>query len=341
MQLSLLLLVCCGLGGLGVPRVPAAPAEGRAPPPSAVAAAVSGDGVLTCDVTPPVRGLQVEMLEWYHVSGGSERTAYVHRRNEDMRKDIADEFRGRTELGEDGSLKIRHLTPNDSGQYRCVVWRRSRAEASVSLRVFQVERLDVGVSRTADNQLLILCETRVRNLPPKPLPLMPLKLSLLDAGGKPLPLLDAGGKPLPLLDAGGKPLPLVPGSWVGADQVHSVRARFPPRGPPEGGMFTCRLQVPELDLVEDRRIRIADQFSPQAGPGPLSWTILVVSILLAVLVPVATVLGFKLGCNKGWQSNLEEFFRKTFKLGSGQAGELHPPHNMEASSWSDLVPGQT
>lgn len=86
------------------------------------------DGVLPCRVGTPV-DVSHATLEWSRVDGPSPLTLFALRDGEELEKEKAPEYRGRTSLVEHGSLKLLGVTWRDSGTYRYVMLRHNVVNA--------------------------------------------------------------------------------------------------------------------------------------------------------------------------------------------------------------------
>lgn len=89
--------------------------------PVAVFAVAGKDAVLPCRVRTPV-DVSHATLEWSRLDGPSPRTLYALRNGEELEKEKALEYRGRTSLVEDGALKLLAVTGWDNGTYRYVMF---------------------------------------------------------------------------------------------------------------------------------------------------------------------------------------------------------------------------
>lgn len=77
------------------------------------------DAVLPCG--PDANGLsRVTTVEWLRVDGPSPVTLHVLRFSEELVKDKAPEYEGRTRILKDGSLKLAEVRQQDTGTYKWV-----------------------------------------------------------------------------------------------------------------------------------------------------------------------------------------------------------------------------
>lgn len=75
------------------------------------------DGVLPCGLEAPVDS-QVITVEWLRVDGPSEVTLKVLRHSKDLVKDQAPQYKGRTSILQNGSLKLLGVQRQDTGTYK-------------------------------------------------------------------------------------------------------------------------------------------------------------------------------------------------------------------------------
>ncbi|XP_018545240.1 selection and upkeep of intraepithelial T-cells protein 1 isoform X2 [Lates calcarifer] len=245
-----------------------APATGRSLQPGSPGRVfvVSGDdAVLPCrlDTSVPSR---VMVLEWSRVDGPSPLTVHVLRNGKELAKEKSVEYLGRTDVTEDGSLKLRSVTRWDSGTYSCVILRGSsladKVQVFVSLTVAEVSEVDMTVQRTSSNELFVRCES---------------------SGWSPEPLIS-------LLDASGDVLPAQTESSVGPDNLHSVRAHLDLAAMKGIGTLTCRVEIPGGNVVKEKEIYFTDLFNlPEADLGYSTW---VVPVLLVAIVVIILVWAF-------------------------------------------------
>lgn len=86
------------------------------------------DVVLPCGPVASLDLSQVTVVEWLRVDGPSPLTLHVLRHSEELVKDQAPEYAGRTAILKDGSMKLVRVRRQDAGTYKCVKlsrWRQS------------------------------------------------------------------------------------------------------------------------------------------------------------------------------------------------------------------------
>ncbi|GLD71239.1 uncharacterized protein AKAME5_002259200 [Lates japonicus] len=200
------------------------------------------------------------MLEWSRVDGPSPLTVHVLRDGKELAKEKSAEYLGRTDVTEDGSLKLRSVTRRDSGTYSCILLGRPPMadKVFVSLTVAEVSEVDMTVQRTSSNELFVRCES---------------------SGWSPEPLIS-------LLDASGDVLPAQTESSVGPDDLHSVRAHLDlaaVKGNQTGSRtLICRVEIPGTSLVKENKISIDDLLNlPEAGLG--YWVIAIVMVVIIAI----------------------------------------------------------
>ncbi|XP_072232468.1 V-set domain-containing T-cell activation inhibitor 1-like [Leuresthes tenuis] len=147
----------------------------RSHSPATVFAVIRRDVILPCGYTTPVSLSQVKTLEWVRQDGPSQQMVHIVRDGKELEKEKASEYHSRTDVMEDGSLRLRDVGLNDTGSYMCIV-ERTPVETDVSLRVGEVSEPEVSVHRTDTNELFVLFQSSVRNLP--------VSMFLLDASGR-------------------------------------------------------------------------------------------------------------------------------------------------------------
>lgn len=91
--------------------------------PGQVSAAHGSDVVLPCGPVTSVDLSQVTAVEWLRVDGASPVTLQVLRHGQQLVKDQAPEYSGRTAILQDGSLKLQGVRRRDTGTYRCEMLR--------------------------------------------------------------------------------------------------------------------------------------------------------------------------------------------------------------------------
>lgn len=88
-----------------------------------MSAAHGSDVVLPCGPVTAVDLSQVTAVEWLRVDGASPVTLQVLRHGQELVKDQAPQYSGRTAILQDGSLKLQGVRRQDTGTYRCVTLR--------------------------------------------------------------------------------------------------------------------------------------------------------------------------------------------------------------------------
>ncbi|XP_071400439.1 butyrophilin subfamily 2 member A2-like [Centroberyx affinis] len=243
------------------------------------AVALVGDDVpLPCRLDPPAGRPDVAAVEWSRVDVTPPRTLYVSRGGTELPREKDGEYQGRTAMLEDGlSLKLSHVRRQDSGTYKCRVRLREtkeEREATVRLFVAVVSEPLLSVSRAADGRLSLHCES-------------------------------GGWSPAPVMswrDGGGAVLPAGPPETAErADGLHSVSGSLSPAAAPgiaANEIFTCRTEIPDLNLTKETKIRLTDQSVPtEAGLAGVSFILVVIFLVglfvgvavVAFLIPVATI----------------------------------------------------
>lgn len=76
------------------------------------------DAVLSCGPVASVDLSQVSVVEWLRVDGPSPVTLHVLRHGQELVKDQAPEYSGRTAVLRDGSLKLLGVRQQDTGTYK-------------------------------------------------------------------------------------------------------------------------------------------------------------------------------------------------------------------------------
>ncbi|XP_034020354.1 butyrophilin subfamily 1 member A1-like isoform X2 [Thalassophryne amazonica] len=127
------------------------------------------DVTLPCRLDVPLNISQVLVMEWQKIDVDPPSTVYVYRRGEELLKEKAKTYHGRTKLLTDGSLMLSSVQLPDNGTYRCDVLRGHRREemknSFVALFVAESSDVVITVSLTSDSKTF-LCESRGWN--PKP-----------------------------------------------------------------------------------------------------------------------------------------------------------------------------
>lgn len=75
---------------------------------------------LPCGLGAPLSLSQVTAVEWLRVDGPSPQSVHVLRLSEDLVKDHAQDYLGRTTILKNGSLKLVGVRQQDTGIYKCV-----------------------------------------------------------------------------------------------------------------------------------------------------------------------------------------------------------------------------
>ncbi|XP_029283444.1 butyrophilin-like protein 3 isoform X2 [Cottoperca gobio] len=252
---------CCCFYSSVIP--PAAGKPLQSAPHGRVSAAAGGDVVLPCRLSSSVS--RVTAVEWTRVDSASPLTVHVLRDGEELVKEKAPEYVGRTAVMEDGSLKLLDVQRRDSGTYRCSLLRGPSDEELVSLFVAQLSEVNVSVRRTSDDQLLVGCES---------------------SGWSPAPV-------LALLDARRSALAARTESSVRPDLLYAVRGSVSVAA--AGAMLICRVELPGTSLASENKIYITDEFAPpQDGPGRylallVSFALVCVAASLLFIVPLRTI----------------------------------------------------
>ncbi|XP_076581505.1 uncharacterized protein LOC143317301 isoform X2 [Chaetodon auriga] len=263
MRLAGLSLFCCGFVSLFSSVAP--PASGRPLQTGSsvqVFAVVGKDVILPCHLTTSVDTLRVMVLQWLRVDGPSPLTLHVVRDGKELVKEKAPQYRGRTAIMEDGSLKLLGVQRQDDGTYRCVLLQGSsvKGQVLVSLNVAQVSEVNLSVRRTSANELFVHCESSGWN--PEP------ALSLLDSRRN---VLAARGE-----------------SSVRPDGLFSVRTLVDVAAAEGNGTFICRVEIPETSLASEDAISVIDEFdSLRTG---LDIPLVVALVLTCVFALAAIVL---------------------------------------------------
>lgn len=135
---------------------------------------------LPCGVAPPPRLWSSDaVLEWTRVDGW--RSVLVLRGEEELVKEPAAEYVGRTALSRERALTLRDVTARDGGRYRCHVRRRGDADGASSwvwLHVAEPAAVELAVRRSPSGRPHMVCEYQGRRAEPV--------MSLLDGGRTPL-----------------------------------------------------------------------------------------------------------------------------------------------------------
>ncbi|XP_056883041.1 uncharacterized protein LOC130522554 isoform X1 [Takifugu flavidus] len=198
------------------------------------------DVALPCGLGAPLSLSQVTAVEWLRVDGPSPQSVHVLRLSEDLVKDHAQDYLGRTTILKNGSLKLVGVRQQDTGIYKCVLLTGSalEKEAIVSLLVVQGPEVNFLLWRTAANQLFVLCKSSGWN--PKPL------LSILDWRRSRVPTM------------------VEPEVSVQPDGLFSVSMRVnmeAVHGPGNKSVI-CQMEVPDQHLIIERMIPITDDYVP-------------------------------------------------------------------------------
>ncbi|XP_041842143.1 uncharacterized protein LOC121640449 isoform X1 [Melanotaenia boesemani] len=229
-----------------------------------VFAAVHTDAVLPCRSTRPIQLSHVVSLEWLRVDTLFKRTVHVMRDGKELEKEKAMEYRGRTTVMEEGSLKLYNIKPNDTSRFICVL-EGSPVETKISLIVVEVFEFNISVYRSSANKLFVMCESSVWNLQPN--------ISLLDADGK---VVAVGTE-----------------RTVGQRNLHLVKVGVKvdaAEGNLKGnGTIICRLEIPKAKLVEEKNICVTDDFIPSEDAGFQCHTLLFVIVALVCIIIVVFV----------------------------------------------------
>lgn len=224
---------------------------------------------LPCRLTMPVHLSRVKALEWLRVD--TKLTVHVLRDGEELEREKAAEYTGRTAVTEDGSLTLFGVTWRDNGTYRCVLLRgRETEEVFVSLIVAEVSEVAMIVRLTSAGELFIYCES---------------------GGWRREPLIS-------LQDARRNVLAAETRSSVGPDNLYSVTARIDAAAVGGNGTLICRVEISGTSLVNENKMHITDEFNPQkAGPDCiLPWTLLFMVLVCVIFVVAAFVLQRRAAC---------------------------------------------
>ncbi|XP_045920019.1 uncharacterized protein LOC123979952 [Micropterus dolomieu] len=253
--------------------------------PWRISAAAGKDVILPCRLTASVDPSPVLVVEWSRVDGPFPVTVHVLRNGEELVKEKAQEYLGRTAIMEDGSLKLLGVQRRDSGTYRCVLLRGSSVEEFVSLTVAEVAEVKISVRRTSANELFVVCES---------------------SGWSPEPVVS-------LLDAGGSVLAAQTESSVRPDDLHSVRALVNVAAVKAAltgsGTVICRVELPEMSLANENKIYISDEFDP-FEPGLGCNFVMVFAIVLVAVVIAVMLFAFPVWMIEKLRSSLRSSLRR-------------------------------
>ncbi|XP_038586433.1 uncharacterized protein LOC119911594 isoform X2 [Micropterus salmoides] len=253
--------------------------------PWRISAAAGKDVILPCRLTASVDPSPVLVAEWSRVDGPFPVTVHVLRNGEELVKEKAPEYLGRTAIMEDGSLKLLGVQRRDNGTYRCVLLRGSSVEEFVSLTVAEVAEVKISVRRTSANELFVVCES---------------------SGWSPEPVVS-------LLDAGGSVLAAQTESSVRPDDLHSVRALVNVAAVKAAltgsGTVICRVELPEMSLANENKIYISDEFDP-FEPGLGCNFVMVFAIVLVAVVIAVMLFAFPVWMIEKLRSSLRSSLRR-------------------------------
>ncbi|XP_034413323.1 uncharacterized protein LOC117747919 isoform X2 [Cyclopterus lumpus] len=267
MKLTAFFFCGCLFSSVGPPAAAAphqvSPAEPQADSPIQVSVAAGADVLLPCS-RPGSAGFLA--VEWTRVDGPSLVpslvTVLVFRDGEELVKEKAADYVGRTHLMENGSLKLLGVRPRDSGTYSCVQVLRSGPPTKpvlVSLSVAQVSQVYMSIRRSPDDQLLVLCES---------------------SGWTPAPLVS-------LQDSGGRVLAAQTESSVGPDGLYAVSALVNVAAAGGSSPLVCKVEIPALGLANQEQLHITDDFHQDGLAGRL---LLVVYFVVGSAATTAAVL---------------------------------------------------
>ncbi|XP_045921442.1 uncharacterized protein LOC123980898 [Micropterus dolomieu] len=250
-----------------------------------ISAVLGKDVILPCHLTTSVDPSRFLAVEWSRVDGVSPLTVHVLRNGKELVKEKAPEYLGRTDIMEDGSLKLLGVKRWDNGTYRCVLLRGSSVEdIFVSLTVAEVAEVKISVRRTSANELFVVCES---------------------SGWSPEPVVS-------LLDAGGSVLAAQTESSVRPDDLHSVRALVnvaAAKALTGNGTVICRVELPEMSLANENKIYITDEFDP-FEPGLGCNFVMVFAIVLVAVVTAVMLFAFPVWMIEKLRSSLRSSLRR-------------------------------
>ncbi|XP_075891388.1 butyrophilin-like protein 1 [Nelusetta ayraudi] len=108
-------------------------------------------------------------MKWSWFNDISQKIVYAMHNGEELVKEKAPEYIGRTRLMSDGSLMLSEVQPQDNGSYRCLIVDKLQQISKVfaTLTVAQVSTLNFTVRQTLASGLLVLCDATGWN--PKPI----------------------------------------------------------------------------------------------------------------------------------------------------------------------------
>ncbi|XP_040887608.1 uncharacterized protein LOC121177363 [Toxotes jaculatrix] len=237
-------------------------------PPGQIIAVVGDDVVLPCGLRTSVSPSHV--VEWSRANGTSRLTVHVFRNGRELIKEKSAEYRGRTDVMEDGSLNLQNVTRWDSGTYRCVLLPRSSTtdEVFVSLFVAELSEVTVTLQHISSNELLVHCESS--GWSPE------LLISLLDASGNVL---------------------AAQRESAGPDHLCSVRVHLAAAEGKLRGTLICRVEAPGTRLVKEETISVHAQIHPLEA-GHTLWVVAV--IVVAAIVFAVVRAGRCLLCDSGY-----------------------------------------
>ncbi|XP_038586438.1 uncharacterized protein LOC119911597 isoform X2 [Micropterus salmoides] len=251
-----------------------------------ISAVLGKDVILPCHLTTSVDPSPFLAVEWSRVDGVSPLTVHVLRNGKELVKEKAPEYLGRTDIMEDGSLKLLGVKRWDNGTYRCVLLRGSSVEdIFVSLTVAEVAEVKISVRRTSANELFVVCES---------------------SGWSPEPVVS-------LLDADGSVLAAQTESSVRPDDLHSVRALVNVAAAKAAltgnGTVICRVELPEMSLANENKIYITDEFDP-FDPGLGCNFVMVFAIVLVAVNTAVMLFAFPVWMIEKLRSSLRSSLRR-------------------------------
>lgn len=250
-----------------------------------ISAVLGKDVILPCHLTTSVDPSPFLAVEWSRVDGVSPLTVHVLRNGRELVKEKAPEYLGRTDIMEDGSLKLLGVKRWDNGTYRCVLLRGSSVEdIFVSLTVAEVAEVKISVRRTSANELFVVCES---------------------SGWSPEPVVS-------LLDADGSVLAAQTESSVRPDDLHSVRALVnvaAAKALTGNGTVICRVELPEMSLANENKIYITDEFDP-FDPGLGCNFVMVFAIVLVAVNTAVMLFAFPVWMIEKLRSSLRSSLRR-------------------------------